>query len=69
MIRSGAMEMVTGRALPRGFGMDFAGVVEAAGTDVARLRVGDEMLGGTSPRGPVYFVTRPSEHARGPPAL
>jgi len=31
---------------PRGFGTDFAGVVEAIGTEVTRLRVGDEVLGG-----------------------
>lgn len=54
-IRSGAMEMVTDRAFPRGFGTDFAGVVEAAGTDVARLRVGDEVLGGASPEGAGSF--------------
>jgi NADPH:quinone reductase-like Zn-dependent oxidoreductase len=45
-IRNGAMKMVTGRTFPRGMGYDFAGIVEAIGDDVTRLRVGDEVLGG-----------------------
>ncbi|ORB74396.1 NADP-dependent oxidoreductase [Mycobacterium scrofulaceum] len=47
-IRSGRMKMVTGRSFPRGLGYDFAGVVEAIGENVTRLRVGDEVLGAAS---------------------
>lgn len=47
-IRSGEMKIMTGRAFPRGLGHDFAGVVEAVGDGVTRLRVGDEVLGATS---------------------
>lgn len=45
-IRNGAMKMVTGWSFPRGMGYDFAGVVQAVGAGVTRLRVGDEVLGG-----------------------
>lgn len=45
-IRNGGMKMVTGRSFPRAMGYDFAGVVEAVGEGVTRLRVGDEVLGG-----------------------
>jgi len=55
-MRNGEMRMMTGRAFPRGIGNDFAGVVEAVGTGVTRLRAGDEVLGATSLKGAGSFA-------------
>lgn len=44
-IRRGRLKSLTGRSFPRGLGHDLAGVVEAVGPDVARLRVGDDVVG------------------------
>lgn len=54
-MRNGEMRLLTGRAFPRGFGNDFAGVVEAIGAGVTRLRVGDAVVGGTSLKGAGAF--------------
>ncbi len=49
-IRNGGLRLVTGRRFPRAMGTDFAGVIEAVGPGVARLKVGDEVLGTTPMR-------------------
>lgn len=44
-VRRGDMAMMTGRAFPRGMGLEFSGVVQAVGSAVTRLRVGDDVFG------------------------
>jgi len=47
-IRRGEMRALSGSRFPRGLGHDFAGVIEALGPGVDRLKVGEEVFGVTS---------------------
>ena len=43
-IRRGELKPLTGSRFPRGLGHDFAGVVEAVGTEVVKFKVGMKSL-------------------------
>ena len=49
-VRNGGLKIVTRWRFPRAMGTDFAGVVEAVGSSVSRLKVGDEVVGTTPVR-------------------
>lgn len=44
-VRRGDMKLMTGRRFPRAMGQEFSGVIDAVGSAVTRLRVGDEVFG------------------------
>ena len=43
--REGVLKMMTGSKFPKGMGQDFAGVVDAVGSEVKRFKPGDEVFG------------------------
>jgi len=47
-IRNGELRLFSGWRFPKGVGFDFAGIVEAKGTSVTALNVGDEVFGSIS---------------------
>lgn len=49
-LRDGTLKMMTGRKFPMGLGLDFAGVVAAAGPGVDSIAVGTRVWGMVSPK-------------------
>ena len=72
-LRRGMMGLLADRTFPKGMGSDFAGVVEAIGTRVTNVQVGDEVFGTMDFRRSGAFaeniVTRSDLIARKPPGL
>lgn len=54
--REGAMKLFMSRKFPKGMGSDFAGIVEAVGSDVSNVRPGDEVFGTMSATNPGAFA-------------
>jgi NADPH:quinone reductase-like Zn-dependent oxidoreductase len=57
-LRSGALRLVSGKAFPRTYGMDLAGVVNAVGEGAGALAVGDRVYGTV-----VTMLGHPGSHA------
>jgi 2-desacetyl-2-hydroxyethyl bacteriochlorophyllide A dehydrogenase len=74
MVRSGGLKMVSGRKFPLGTGLDFAGVVAAAGPGAGSYRAGDRVWGTVHPRqrhvtgAAAEYVTVPADRVAPAPA-
>ena len=55
-LREGELKMFTGSTFPRGMGSDFCGVVRSVGPKVTRFKVGDEVIGTTTPKASGAFA-------------
>jgi NADPH:quinone reductase-like Zn-dependent oxidoreductase len=63
-LREGKYKLFTGSKFPRGMGSDFSGVVESIGSQVERFKVGDEVVGTTSPKASGAFAQAVVTHEK-----
>jgi NADPH:quinone reductase-like Zn-dependent oxidoreductase len=74
IVRAGGLKIVSGRKFPIGTGLDFAGVVVAAGPGTAGHRAGDRVWGTVHPRerhvtgAAAEYVTVPADRIAPAPA-
>jgi NADPH:quinone reductase-like Zn-dependent oxidoreductase len=74
IVRAGGLKMVSGRKFPLGTGLDFAGVVIAAGPGAEGYRAGDRVWGMVHPRqrhvtgAAAEYVTLPADRIAPAPA-
>jgi NADPH:quinone reductase-like Zn-dependent oxidoreductase len=57
-IRSGQLKIMTGSKFPRAMGTDFAGTVEAVGSNVSRFQLGDTVVGAVSLKASGAFASK-----------
>ena len=55
-LREGELKIFTGSKFPRGMGSDFCGVVQKVGPKVTRFKIGDEVIGTTTPKASGAFA-------------
>ncbi len=68
-IRTGALQAMFPSTFPSGQGSDFAGIVEAVGQDVEKLKAGDEVIGFSDNRNSqAQYVTVDQSHLTPKPA-
>lgn len=63
-LREGELKWFTGSTFPRSMGSDFSGVVERIGRKVTRFKLGDEVIGTTSPQASGAFAEAVITHEK-----
>ena len=63
-LREGELKIFTGSTFPRGMGSDFCGVVRNIGPKVTRFKVGDEVIGTTTPKASGAFAEVVTTHEK-----